>query len=397
VTGNVMRTVYDGFSFDVIREGETFRDSSLTTRYSATTRSSVGIPQDTATGERYRWLGDSGQVRTVTEDGYTIQGERFGTRGVTLYARGEAVAVSYSSSASSRSVYLGKDIMGSVRSATTDTDMLDSRYEYDVFGTPYKGDLSGGMNLGYMSKPFETSTGLYNYGFRDYKPQAARFTTVDPIRDGNNWFLYVNNDPVNYIDIWGLQGVPLIIYNIDPTPGSNSIISTSGEVGHTWLSVDGNHMGWGHSSGDPTTGATVPGTTLNTESSNVDGRTVTSTYEKTITTEQATVITNYFNNLESAGTGYNLGGSSADPNATMCTEAVVNALNASGALTPAESAIINAPYPPWGNSFPDLSTLPPDLQALAPGFENLTAPNPNEFENRMIELNQLNNQNRKNH
>ena len=31
-------------------------------------------------------------------------------------------------------------------------------------------------------------TGLYNYGYRDYSPQTVRFTTVDPIRDGANWF-----------------------------------------------------------------------------------------------------------------------------------------------------------------------------------------------------------------
>jgi hypothetical protein len=35
-------------------------------------------------------------------------------------------------------------------------------------------------------------------------PAAARFTTEDPVRDGANWFAYVNNDPVNYIDLWGL-------------------------------------------------------------------------------------------------------------------------------------------------------------------------------------------------
>jgi hypothetical protein len=149
-------------------------------------------------------------------------------------------------------------------------------------------------------------------------------------------------------------------------------------------------MGWGHSSGDPLTGNTVPGTLLNTESSNLDGRTVTSTYEKTITNNQADAITNFFNNLQNTSTGYNLGGSSVDPRATMCTEAVVNALNASGALSPAESAIINAPFAPWGNSFPDLNTLPQNLQDLAPKFENLTAPNPNEFEERMNQLNQLN-------
>jgi RHS repeat-associated protein len=101
-------------------------------------------------------------------------------------------------------MYLGKDIMGSVRSVTVDSGAVEDRYEYDAFGQPYKGDLSGGMNLGYTGKPYDTSTGLYNYGYRDYKPQAARFTTVDPIRDGRNWHAYVNNDPVNYVDLWGL-------------------------------------------------------------------------------------------------------------------------------------------------------------------------------------------------
>ncbi|MBQ4496192.1 MAG: hypothetical protein II973_01680 [Spirochaetaceae bacterium] len=33
---------------------------------------------------------------------------------------------------------------------------------------------------------------------------SARFTTVDPIRDGANWFSYVVNDPVNYVDPFGL-------------------------------------------------------------------------------------------------------------------------------------------------------------------------------------------------
>jgi RHS repeat-associated protein len=32
-----------------------------------------------------------------------------------------------------------------------------------------------------MALSFE---GLYNYGYRDYAPEAARFTTVDPVRDG---------------------------------------------------------------------------------------------------------------------------------------------------------------------------------------------------------------------
>jgi RHS repeat-associated protein len=61
------------------------------------------------------------------------------------------------------------------------------------------------INLGYTGKPYDAVTGLYNYGYRDYKPEAARFTTADPIRDGTNWFAYVNNDPVNWVDPWGLE------------------------------------------------------------------------------------------------------------------------------------------------------------------------------------------------
>jgi uncharacterized protein RhaS with RHS repeats len=50
---------------------------------------------------------------------------------------------------------------------------------------------------------------LYNYGYRDYNPVVARFTSEDPVRDGVNWFAYVNNDPVNFVDLWGLE--PLFI------------------------------------------------------------------------------------------------------------------------------------------------------------------------------------------
>ena len=47
-------------------------------------------------------------------------------------------------------------------------------------------------------------TGFYDYGFRDYSPSLARFTTVDPIRDGSNWYSYVNWGPINRVDLWGL-------------------------------------------------------------------------------------------------------------------------------------------------------------------------------------------------
>jgi RHS repeat-associated protein len=126
---------------------------------------------------------------------------------ITLYGRGEAVAMNYAASTSTKggAAYLGKDILGSIRSVSNSQAGLEDRYEYDAFGKPYKGDLENGMSLGYTGKPYDAATGMYNYGYRDYKPENARFTTIDPVRDGANWFAYVNNDPVNYRDLWGLE------------------------------------------------------------------------------------------------------------------------------------------------------------------------------------------------
>ena len=46
---------------------------------------------------------------------------------------------------------------------------------------------------------------MSDYGFRDYSPAHARFITEDPIRDGENWFAYVGNNPVNWVDPWRLE------------------------------------------------------------------------------------------------------------------------------------------------------------------------------------------------
>jgi RHS repeat-associated protein len=66
-------------------------------------------------------------------------------------------------------------------------------------------DLTSGMNLGYTGKPCDRATGLYNYnhGYRDYKPETARFTTVDPVRDGATGEPDTNSETkgtYNYID-----------------------------------------------------------------------------------------------------------------------------------------------------------------------------------------------------
>ena len=101
--------------------------------------------------------------------------------------------------------YYTTDILGSVMLTTDSLRRVSNRYNYDAYGTNYTGSFSGKNKIGYNSKHYDTGTGWYNYGYRDYNPKLARFTTKDPIRDGSNWFAYCNGDPVNFVDLWGLE------------------------------------------------------------------------------------------------------------------------------------------------------------------------------------------------
>jgi RHS repeat-associated protein len=95
-------------------------------------------------------------------------------------------------------------------------------YHYDAFGTLYgehpaagapqptvpevaRPAVERGTRYLYTGKRLDPETGHYDYGLRDYASRLARFTTVDPVKDGRNWYAYVGNDPVNFVDPLGLE------------------------------------------------------------------------------------------------------------------------------------------------------------------------------------------------
>ena len=122
-----------------------------------------------------------------------------------LYLNGERVAINNLYNTNHGQYYYGSDILGSVKFITGQGGQEVKRIEYDVFGGIYKGNSPYGLETGYTGKPYDAVTGLSDYGFRDYSPTHARFRTEDPIRDGENWFSYVGNNPVNWVDPWGLS------------------------------------------------------------------------------------------------------------------------------------------------------------------------------------------------
>lgn len=84
---------------------------------------------------------------------------------------------------------------------------LEERYAYDAFGRLTERRFDGENRLGYNGKRMDPYSGRYDYGYRDYDPMVMRWTTVDPVKDGVNWYSYVGNDPVNRIDPLGLVDV----------------------------------------------------------------------------------------------------------------------------------------------------------------------------------------------
>lgn len=104
-------------------------------------------------------------------------------------------------------VYFSTDLLGSVSNITDTYGSEKSGYTYDAFGTLVQGNLNDTSDFGYLGKQQDPTSLLYNYGYRDYKSQNACFTTVDPIRDGVNWFVYCSGDPVNNIDSDGLSAL----------------------------------------------------------------------------------------------------------------------------------------------------------------------------------------------
>ena len=59
--------------------------------------------------------------------------------------------------------------------------------------------------LGYCGEYRDAETGFIYLRARYYDPSIGRFTTEDPARDGLNWYAYCANNPVNFVDPWGME------------------------------------------------------------------------------------------------------------------------------------------------------------------------------------------------
>lgn len=114
-------------------------------------------------------------------------------------------SILYSDRSGDRS-YFTYNAIGDTVALTNDFGAVGATYRYEAFGNLVSETGSSPNDRLKNTKERDTSTGLYNYGFRYYDPEVGRFLTRDPLgyADGPNVYVYGNNNPVNKIDPQGL-------------------------------------------------------------------------------------------------------------------------------------------------------------------------------------------------
>jgi len=102
--------------------------------------------------------------------------------------------------------------------------------DYDAWGKPlsprgHDMNMAGMDNaVGFTSYTYDTVLDLYFAQARFYDQNDRRFTQVDPIKDGINWYAYCEGNPVVFVDPSGLDSWIIVsLYENDEAENQRNI------------------------------------------------------------------------------------------------------------------------------------------------------------------------------
>jgi len=151
-------------------------------------------------GTYYRYLYNGERVLEELNDSGTMQA-RYTTEDGSYY--GQWLHLYRTSGSLSR--FPMYDNIGTARGLLDSSGTATDWYELDTFGRQVSSSGSTpnpyryGGAWGYITDP----SGMLQLGARHYWPELARFISQDPIRYGDNWYAYANNNPLVAIDPTG--------------------------------------------------------------------------------------------------------------------------------------------------------------------------------------------------
>ena len=94
---------------------------------------------------------------------------------------------------------------GDVTALTANNGTVTKNYEYNSFGVQKSATDDGDENpYRYSGEYYDAESGYTYLQARYYDPEMGRFISEDPAMDGENWYVYCGNDPVNMVDPTGM-------------------------------------------------------------------------------------------------------------------------------------------------------------------------------------------------
>lgn len=115
----------------------------------------------------------------------------------------------------SRNYYYHSDALGSIAAITDGTGSVVESYRHSSYGVPIIYDDDGleigGSSIGnrylFAGREYDQETSLCHYLYRERDPNIGNFLSKDPLGSdgGLNLYSYTSNNPINWIDRWGLK------------------------------------------------------------------------------------------------------------------------------------------------------------------------------------------------
>jgi RHS repeat-associated protein len=203
------------FTYDGNGNTLTKVDSTGTTQYTwdfENRLSSVVLPGAGGTvtfkydpfGRRIQKSSASGTTNYLYDGSNSVEEVDTGGALLAHYAQGAGIDEPLAESRGGTNGFYEQDGLGSVTSLSGSAGALADTYTYNAFGalTASSGTLANPFQ--YTGRDYDAETGLRYYRARYYDPQIGRFISEDPVRAGDNFYVYAGNDPIDFTDPWGL-------------------------------------------------------------------------------------------------------------------------------------------------------------------------------------------------
>jgi RHS repeat-associated protein len=155
----------------------------------------------------YKSSSSATSVYAYDDDGNLIEETSSSGAAVARYSQTQNIDEPLAILRSGATSYYHADGLGSITSSSNGAGALAQTYTFDSFGKQIASSGSLTNPFQYTARELDSETNLYYYRARYYDLNTGRFLSEDPVEfngGGNNFYRYVNDNPLTLVDPFGL-------------------------------------------------------------------------------------------------------------------------------------------------------------------------------------------------